>query len=246
MRITLDEWLSERFGHPLFTVEPGDGIDAEAIRDHARGHDAVSYQARVPLERADVAAELDAAGFSAVNVSLTLARGLEPVPAEPRAVEVRAADPAADGAVAEIAERGFAHSRFHLDPAIPGSVADRIKRDWAANSLSGDRGDGMLVAVQGGEPIGFLAAISTEDEGRRARVIDLMAVDPAARDAGVGQALVARFIEESPDAYDEVRVGTQEANAAATRFYTRLGFTQAARASDFHLHVGDTWPRESR
>jgi ribosomal protein S18 acetylase RimI-like enzyme len=72
-------------------------------------------------------------------------------------------------------------------------------------------------------------------------VIDLIAVEPGSRGAGAGQALVSRFAEEAREDYEELRVGTQAANVAATRFYERLGFTSADSAYDLHLHTPGTW-----
>jgi ribosomal protein S18 acetylase RimI-like enzyme len=234
-----DAWLSERFGHPVFTlsVEGDPEAEARAALEHA-GDEGASFQARIPADRADLAAPLTQAGFEVVSVGLTLSRPPRPVPEVPNSVEVRPADPRTDDAVLDIAERSFTMTRFHLDRSIPNEVADRIKRDWAEHSLNGKRGDGMLVAVNGGKPIGFLAGLSTDDGGGRARVIDLIATAPGSRDAGAGQALVARFIEESGDGYDELHVTTQAANVGATRFYERLGFVSHSSVLDLHLHAG--------
>ena len=48
--------------------------------------------------------------------------------------------------VAEIAKKAFKHSRFHKDPLISKDKADIIKKEWAKNFFSGQRGDLMLVA----------------------------------------------------------------------------------------------------
>jgi ribosomal protein S18 acetylase RimI-like enzyme len=247
MGLTEDGWLSERFGHPVFTVgiEGDPEREAAAVLDHAREAGAASYQARVPADRTDAVAALTGAGFEVVSVGLTLARSPRPALPAPDAVEVRPADPESDAAVLEIAERSFTHTRFHLDRSIPRQVADQIKRDWAENSLRGKRGDGMLVALRAGEPVGFLAGLSTDAEGGRARVVDLIAVDPGARNAGAGRALVARFAEEA-EGYDELRVSTQAANVGATRFYERLGFVSADSAFDLHRHMSPSWDGSER
>jgi ribosomal protein S18 acetylase RimI-like enzyme len=235
-----DAWLAERVGRPVFTVAVDDGVPAaEEIEAHAAQHAPAFYQARVPAERPEAAAALTAAGFAVVNVTVTLARKPAPVPDAPGGFEVRNASVEADGGTLDIAERAFTSTRFHLDPLIPANVANRIKRDWAENSLTGGRGDGMLVAVRDDAPVGFLASLSTETDRGRTRVIDLIAVAEEARGSGAGRALVTSFVAGARDGYDEVLVGTQAANPAATRFYERLGFTTLSSAYDLHLHAGE-------
>jgi ribosomal protein S18 acetylase RimI-like enzyme len=97
----------------------------------------------------------------------------------------------------------------------------------------------MLVAVRDGAPVGFLAGLAAEDEGARAHVIDLIAVEDAARGSGAGGALVSRFVAGSEGSFDLVLVGTQEENPDATRFYERLGFERMRSAYDLHLHAGE-------
>jgi ribosomal protein S18 acetylase RimI-like enzyme len=249
-----DHWLAERFGHPVFTVsiEQSPGGIAGAVREHASAQSGASYQARVPSDRQAEAEQLRDAGFREVSTGILLARvpdvpeaaGLDAMRAGQSGVEVRAARPRADDAILEVAERSFSRSRFHLDPEIPDAVANRIKRDWAASCLEGRRGDGMLVAVREGAPVGFLAVVAGDAGGRAVRTIDLIAVDPAQRDQGIGEALVARFLRDSTGACDRVQVATQAANPDATRFYERLGFAIAEETTDLHMHLPGAWAED--
>jgi ribosomal protein S18 acetylase RimI-like enzyme len=220
-----DGWLSVRFGHPVHTV-----LDPATVRPgdlRAAG----TYQAKVPASRPDLVARLEDAGMRVVNVSVTLGRGPASIGPEPGTV--RRLDPEADGALLAVAERSFTQTRFHLDPGTPDAVANRIKRDWVESYLLGTRGEEMLVAEAGGEPVGFLAVI------RRAttRVIDLIAVDPEHRDKGLGRDLVARFMSDSEGTAERVQVGTQAANLGAIRFYERLAYVVDETAFDLHMHV---------
>lgn len=229
----------------MFTVVvDGAGAGAaDAVEAHAAAARPASYQARVSADRVAVVSELGRARFQVVNMSLAMAREPAEVGAGDPNVIVRAADRDRDGAVVGIAERGFWASRFHLDPRIPARVANRIKADWAANCLAGDRGDELLVAERDGSTAGFLAVIRGESRGVRSQTIDLVAVDPDRRGCGIGAALVQRFLSDAAGACDVVRVGTQAANVPATRFYERLGFVAAEAAYDLHLHAGDpVWP----
>lgn len=231
MEISEDTWLSDRFGHRVFSVRT-----AGALSDCASP---ATYQARIDVADIATVEALERAGMRVVNVMVTLRCDPAAVPGEPReaAVEVRDADPEHDLVLLDVAARAFRYSRFHLDPAIPNQVADRIKRDWVRSYLDGVRGEQLLVAVADGEPVGFLAVLAREHDGRRVRVIDLVGVAPEARGSGVGTALVRRFHEESRGHCAAVEVGTQLANVEALQFYERLGYRTTRAAFDLHLHT---------
>ena len=170
-----------------------------------------------------------------VNTTVTLRHDLGSSPrASSSGVTVRELDLARDSSLPDLAGRCFEHNRFHLDPAIPKQVADRIKRDWVASYLRGIRGDELLVAERGNEQVGFLAVLVR----REVAVIDLIGVAPEARSAGIGGALVDRFHEWSSTRCDAVEVGTQVANPRATAFYEHLGYVTTRSAYDLHMHVG--------
>jgi len=212
-----DPWLAERLGRPAITVEAQDDPDVSA---------AAFLQTRVPTSDVARVGALERAGWSVIDVTVTLAR--EPG-FEPRA-GVWSVDTAVagdrDGLLA-IAQDDYDVSRFHLDPQIPGAVARRIKHDWLAACLDGKRGDRVLVAAGDDGPAGFLAVLRTP----ATQVIDLIAVRAAARGTGAGRALVAHLLAESGET---VEVGTQIANVGALRFYETLGFT--ARDTRYVLH----------
>ena len=241
MDIAEDRWLAERFGHPVFTLrEAGPGFDAEALRAHRDGRGAATYQAKVPAAEVESIRMLGAEGFYVTNAGITLGRTPPDSPSAelPPRHEVRDADPERDTALLDVAGRCFTASRFHLDPAIPDAVANRVKRDWVESYFRGTRGEKLLVAAEEGRQVGFLAVMAGESGGRRVRTIDLIGVDPDHQYLGAGRALVGRFLDESVGACDLVQVGTQAANEPATRFYQRMGFLVANTFFDLHLHVG--------
>jgi GNAT superfamily N-acetyltransferase len=216
-----DSWLSERFGHPVFSVEePGDLADPPAP---------ATFQARVATDDVERVAALEAAGMRIVNVSVTLAADPAPeLAAGPLAV--RAA--AGDDALLDLAERSFRYSRFHLDPRVPDLVANRVKRDWVRSYLDGRRGDRLLVAEHEGEPVGFLCELVRGG----VHVIDLIGVAPEAQRLGAGRSLMAALHERA--AGTRIEVGTQLANLPAMVFYERLGYVAARSAYDLHMHTG--------
>ncbi len=224
-----DAWLSERFGHPVWTVDAGDSLDA--VREHAAAPGRRSYQTRVACGDVERVRALGEVGFAVVDTTLTLGRQPRELPVDG---EVVRALPEHRDAVVEVARTSFRFSRFHLDPAVPDEVANRIKADWIESYFAGTRGEHLLVGLRGERPAGFLAVIAAPDG---ARVIDLIAVGEEARGHGLARALTAAFVRESLGTCDEVRVGTQAANVPATRLYESMGFTLRRAEYALHLHV---------
>lgn len=232
MPIREDAWLAGRLGCAVYTVEPG--TEAGEVATHA-GERPALYQAKVTAEDVAAVRELATVGFYSVDVNVTLAR--EPdASAAPQRYAVVHGRPEHRDAVLAIAGSCFRYSRFHLDPAISQEAADRVKRDWAASYFDGARGDHVLVALDGGDPVGFLAVLARKDGARDVRVIDLVGVATAAQGAGVGRDLTAAFLAEAATAA-AVEVGTQAANLPATRMYERMGFAVARTTWVLHRHV---------
>jgi len=240
--ITSDAWLAGIFGRAVFRVDVSAGagrVAADAVRADARARAAAFYYAKV--DTADVATvrELGTAGFSVVDVNVTLDRPPAPAPEPSRDIDV--ADIRADqhDAVLDIAGRAFRYSRFHLDPMIPTALAHRVKREWIESYLAGRRGERLLVATRDGRAVGFLAVLVTQAQGKVARVIDLVATAPEAQGLGVGTALVGGFVRAAGPGSDVLRVGTQVANAPSIRLYSRMGFQVARSTYVMHAHVGE-------
>jgi GNAT superfamily N-acetyltransferase len=244
--ITEDTWLAGVLDRPVFRVDAAcvgphggaAGAIVGAVRAHASDQAAALYYAKVDTADVARAGELTGVGFAVVDVNVTLDRVAGPVPVSP--ASVRVADVAANqhAAVLEIAGHAFRLSRFHLDPLIPRALADRVKREWVGSYVAGRRGERLLVATIDDRPVGFLAVLAADIDGKVARVIDLVAVAPEAQGLGVGTALVRSFIHLTEATSDRLRVGTQIANARSLRLYTRAGFEIVHSAYVMHLHVG--------
>jgi GNAT superfamily N-acetyltransferase len=148
------------------------------------------------------------------------------------ALEVSEIKPGEEDAVLAIAGSAFRYSRFHLDPQVGLDLAHLVKREWIANYVKRVRGDALLVARDGGRPIGFLAPIMAHDTA----VIDLVAVATDAHGKGAGSALCAAFANR----YRGMPriVGTQVANVPSVRLYTKLGFALSKSSYVLHLHHG--------
>lgn len=209
-----DRWLAERFGRPVLRLD-GRGVPP------ALPADAFCY-AKVDTKDVETVKALSAAGFYVVDVNVTFGVASAKAKVAPPAagIEVKQVSGPAAAACVDIAGRCFQYSRFHLDPAVPRALADRIKRDWIENYALGKRGLGLFEASVGGKPAGFLAVIGSE----RRRVIDLVGVDPSMQRRGAGRELVAFFLRRYAPECDELLVGTQAANLPSMALYLAAGF----------------------
>lgn len=219
-----DEWLSRVLERAVFSVDGDTEISPEPTP--------ALYYAKVPVDDVAQVARLCARGFAPVDVNVTLAHGGQ-VPPPSGDVAVDVAPPSQHERLVEIAGSCFRYSRFHLDPGLPGGLADEIKREWVRSYVHGRRGVELLSASQDGHVVGFLAVLESGD----ARVIDLVGVDPAAQGQGVGSALVSAFVARHAQHAAELRVGTQIANVPSLRLYEKHGFRVVAASYVLHRHA---------
>jgi ribosomal protein S18 acetylase RimI-like enzyme len=214
-------------GYPVFSVGADDAADSEV--------ESGLYYTRVDAADTHALHRLCGRGYRVVDVTVMLARHGEGGALSRGTVPVA---PLGDGqgeAVLAIAGRCFEYSRFHRDPLIAIANAHRVKREWIRSYVEGRRGIELLVATQSDGPVGFLAVLEASDG---ARVIDLVGVAPEAQRRGVGESLVATFVEVHGAGGRELRVGTQVGNIPSLRLYEKLGFRVVSAAYVLHRHVG--------
>ena len=251
MEIREDCWLSTIFGHEVFKVDASVNGHTpqflrEAVLSHVPQHPSAMYYAKVETAEVDKVRELQQAGFYVVDVNVLFGRNPStPLQNSPRSssstLVIDRIQPAHHSSVLEIASSCFQFSRFHLDPFIPKEVAHRIKQEWVRNYLRKVRGDELYVALQDQKVVGFLAALSTEREKRRIRIIDLIGVHKVFQNQGVGRALVEFFVQDDKAKSDWLEVGTQVANLPSMRLYERCGFSMTKSLYVMHLHTGKSW-----
>ena len=228
-RLATDAWLSGLLGRPAWTVVPEGGA---APLSELSKPGAQFATARVDAADTVGAMALQAFGFRAVDMGLTLEAGRVEVA---NGGAARFAVPGDRAAVEAIAGSAFRFSRFHLDPMLPKPLADKVKATWAANWFRGTRGDGMVVAEDPqGTVSGFLQLRWAAEERL---VIDLIAVRQDCTRRGLARAMIG-FVQ-SHGTGDARRprgmiVGTQAANIASVRLYESLGFR--LRDARFVLH----------
>ena len=234
-----DEWLSKLVGREAYTVSLTPSLLEAASGKHSRGYTQfrerqakpVFMTAKVPVaDRAGIQF-LQEHGFRLIDTNLRFEKRAESSTAVSGDCVLRFAEPADRDAVADLARRNFAFSRFHLDELIPKNTAAEIKAQWAGNFFSGQRGDRLVVAVLDKKVVGFTLLVKPADSEV---IIDLIAVDEAYRRRGVAAEMIA-FVE-SQFAAANIAVGTQAANLPSVRLYEKLGFRLAEAQYVFHFH----------
>jgi len=252
IEIREDPWLSAIMGHGVFQVrsvwsrvagsEKSESDILGQVQYHAAQQAAAMYYARVDTAQVKLVRQFCVAGFYVVDVTVTFcmespSQVRDPAPGK---VSICPVGPEHHQSMLDVASSCFQYSRFHLDPLVPRSLANRIKHDWVLSYIRKQRGDELFTAVLNGRPVGFLAALSMESQGKRICVIDLIGVDTACQNQGVGLALTEFFIHRYHTQYDRLQVGTQAANIPSMRLYESLGFSVMKTQYVMHMHVGKT------
>jgi ribosomal protein S18 acetylase RimI-like enzyme len=227
--VFLEQWL----GYPVFRLKNPSHV--REVVAAAAVHPEWMIEARVAVSDVDVLARLTHEGFRVIDTNVQLTRAVAAVDGV-AAANCRFAHAPDEAAVRAIAGRAFTQTRFHLDPAIPNAVADRIKQEWAGNFFSGKRGDWMVVAPDEHGPSGFLQLLRGADD---TVVIDLIAVAKQGRGKGLARSMIAYAATSCLGREATLVVGTQIANVTSLRLYSSLGFRIASSAYVLHMHARD-------
>jgi GNAT superfamily N-acetyltransferase len=237
MKLVPDKWLGGIFGYDVFKlmVEEHELINLSEIFSEDRLPLRAFYYVKIPVTSIDRVGALTEAGFRVMDVNVTFEREPADLPLN-NATLVRNATREDESDLLDIAGSTFVYSRFHLDPFIEKSLADRVKREWMASYLRGQRGDRILVAEIDGKPVGFLALLLTGGS-EKTGIIDLIGVTREMQGRGVGRSLVESHIRDAYGRYSRLLVGTQIANVPSMRLYGRCGYRISGSAYVLHAHV---------
>jgi dTDP-4-amino-4,6-dideoxy-D-galactose acyltransferase len=238
-------WDSAHFGFPVARIvagaEAGDRL-AEAVETARRDGFVLIYLVIDPEVRVP-ASLLDRFSGRKVDDKLVFASDLDSGPelsGSDSLVTVFAPQEAPSSRLVELAVEAGAHSRFGVDPRIPGDAFRRLYEIWITRSCLGETADAVLVtsrADASDEPLG-LATLSVDGETAS---IGLLAVHRDARRRGVGSHTIHR-------AHDWLRrrgvrratVATQLDNAPACRLYQACGYQLAEHKTIYHF-----WPLDA-
>lgn len=245
MKVLHDEWLSAVFGYSVFGVSDCSVKSVESGRigftAGQHGDSRMFYYTKIPSHNLEVVRALEGKGFRVVDVNVTFSRSVDLPQGLDYSQTILVTDATAEhyDMVLDIASTSFVYSRFHLDPLIPKSTANLIKRKWINSYITGLRGDRLLVALENGKPVGFLAVLKSVFNGKTSYVIDLVAVGKQAQGKGVGKTLVYSFISYYTSKSEILRVGTQVSNKSSIRLYEKSGFVIEDSNYVMHAHFGD-------
>ena len=186
---------------------------------------------------------LQKSGFKIVDFSFSLKRNyvLDDSPKnENFIIEEACIDNKKD--VAEIALKAFKHSRFHKDSLISKNKAGIIKKEWAKNFFTGQRGDLMLVGAIKNNSIkdfrikGFLLLKKTKYLNKHKSIlIDLIAIDPQFSGLGLGNELIKNMLNKFKKDYI-FQVSTQSTNISALSLYSKHQFQFENSFFNLHFH----------
>lgn len=135
-------------------------------------------------------------------------------------------------AISQIAHDSFKFDRFHLDPLIDDSCADKLKAAWSKNCVCGRSDKVFVVRAADEKVIGFNACKLTAD----AVVIDLIAVDGRSQKNGVATQLLRMCVQEYRGRKNRLLVGTQANNKASINLYLKHGLSLNSVQYTFHRH----------
>lgn len=177
---------------------------------------------------------LEACSFRQVEVSITLERPLDGADSVALETDTDFAMPKDRESCINIAREAFVFDRFRSDPVLSDTAAGALKSAWLANSLDG-RADRAFVARRDARAVAFNMCMVRGDVAW----IDLIAVAPKARRAGIARALVeAAIAHYAARGFLLLCVKTQESNVDSLALYEACGFRKSKKTRVFHLTSG--------
>ncbi len=225
-----DDFLTGIVGRPAFRVAlTPQGCDKAIVEAMLEAQRQPSFfYAKLPTSSVASVHRLEELGFHVVDTNVTFERS---VAGQATPGSARHARPDDREAVMALATNSFAHSRLHLDPAIPRHVADRSRAEWAGNFFAGKRGDHMMISEVDGGLAGFALLLGPKNG---VLTIDLIGVAAPFRRRGIAGTLIAAA--GAIAGAQTLRVGTQIANMPSLRLYETLGFRITGTQYVLHYH----------
>jgi GNAT superfamily N-acetyltransferase len=232
----LNEWETSFFGCPVIHLSVlVKGNDKQRYRTshsllkawseggarQTQGYSVV----RVPSDDVALIHALQSFSFNLLVPMVTLDRRL-PAPVDESSTELELG-PVKESEVSrfsELARSAFNYGRFWVEPRLGQEKAGEMHATWLRNCCNKRLVDEVFVARLAGRPVGFNAVRVRQYGEVRVSEINLIAVDPDARQGGVGKALVHKGFEWASEQVPNMIVRTELPNTAAIRMYERSGF----------------------
>jgi dTDP-4-amino-4,6-dideoxy-D-galactose acyltransferase len=155
-----------------------------------------------------------------LDLSVPANKRLQP-PKLPSGYGLRPAMAADADAVAQLSVKTFNMSRFHNDPILTRTQADKLHFEWAKNCCLGEQADQVWLITTKHEIVGF---VTNKLKGKTG-MIGLIGISGGEAGRGFGKVLMQQS-ESWFSACDcqEISVQTQGNNYAAMALYTKCGF----------------------
>tara|TARA_B100000315_G_scaffold259516_1_gene315882 strand:+ start:2466 stop:3227 length:762 start_codon:yes stop_codon:yes gene_type:complete len=245
--IVYDKWLSEIIGKDSYTLTLDDEFIAlseengteekQWIHSIHNNNDPLFVQTKVSTQSTDYIKYLEGVGFFLVDTNVTLKKDIdsdycEYIKPDFSEINIRFAKITDRKETISVASKSFIYSRFHLDPWFSNNIANRIKAKWASNYFDGNRGDQMVVALNGNTIVGFLQILKPEEDNF---IIDLIAVIKECQRKGIAVRMIDYAICEN-NGICNVTVGTQIGNIPSFKLYQKMKFFLENSTYVFHLH----------
>lgn len=149
-------------------------------------------------------------------------------------VSVRALKEGDIGPVVEFSVRAWKPVFESMCGVMGSEIFKRVYPDWATGqaqaveSVCRAEGNRVWVAVEDGQPVGFVAVVVHGQGVLKSGEIEMVAVDPQCQNRGIGLTLVSLAVEEISKLgipLAEIGTGGDPGHAAARRVYEKAGFT---------------------
>jgi ribosomal protein S18 acetylase RimI-like enzyme len=138
----------------------------------------------------------------------------------------------------EIAKESLTFSRFNYDVNLPLGCAQKIKANWARDIYEGKRGDGLLLALDGNQVVGFLGFMKNS-KNLDSYQIDLFAVKSDQQQKKIGTKLLRGFNDFLLNNNYLGIAGTSLLNYPAINLYISFGYKIKGSQQILHYYTGD-------
>lgn len=247
--IRLLEWDTRFFGFPCARIE---GLQASGsqrerqdnaarvisdLLDWSKAQGIQFIAAKIPADPA-LAQALELQGFYLTDTAMGFTRQGTDNLSRPELPNGFAFQENPDDAetIAAAFSQLFWDGRFHHDPEIATTTADRLWQEAVKNQLSGEADFSLLLTCQD-QPAGLVTIAKTSDGGDHGCLFIVGLREPH-RHKGLGGILLTEAIHLASNSFGQLEVETSTYNLPAIRLYLSVGFKPVEARVSFHRWQG--------
>jgi GNAT superfamily N-acetyltransferase len=247
--IRLLDWDTRFFGFPCARVENLTATgDLNQRRDNAarvvsgllKWSQSKSIQflaAKIPADPA-LAQALEQCGFYLTDTAMGFTlKQIEKLPqSEPPAGYDFLENPGNAETIASAFSSLFWDGRFHHDPAIEKTTADRLWQEAVKNQLAGDADMSFLLTYKN-QPAG-LVTVAESFADKQCGCLFIVGLRESHQRKGLGRILLTQAVNRASDRFKQLEVETSTYNLPAIRLYQSVGFQPNEARLSFHCWQG--------